>query len=341
MRELTSVTVSWNSSRTLGACLEALEASARAAGISLSAVVVDNASTDESVAVARAHGAAAIVNACNIGFAAAVNQGIARATTDWVFLANPDLEVSSSFFRVLLGHEAHVDAHVAVLVPDVRFIAAPELINTRGLSIDTAGMPTEVQHGRRADSVAQPHHIFGGSGGALLVRRAALAAIGGFEPMYFAYLEDADVSWRLRKAGYRAEFVPGAVALHEGSSTTSVDSPLRAHLVARNRRLLFRLHGPHTVNARVWRLGIEVGHAAVQSALSRSAAPIKGRAEALRLRPRVAVLRAVARRQPLTARVPLAKRIGPWAMLGRKLAGRQLIRQAAVEAERSAGDPSP
>ena len=90
MRELTSVTVSWNSSRTLGACLEALEASARAAGISLSAVVVDNASTDESVAVARAHGAAAIVNACNIGFAAAVNQ----ISTHDVIFRNLDVTVA-------------------------------------------------------------------------------------------------------------------------------------------------------------------------------------------------------------------------------------------------------
>ena len=300
------------------------------AGASLRAVVVDNASTDGSVAVARAHGADVIGNGCNIGFAAGVNQGIARATTEWVLLANPDLQVSNSFLRALCDHEARADPQVAMLVPDVRFSAAPGVINTRGLSIDVTGLPSEVQHGAAVDSAGPPRDVFGGSGGALLLRRSALAAIGGFEPMFFAYLEDADLSWRLRKAGFRAEFVPGAVALHEGSSTTTFDSPLRAHLVARNRRLLFGLHGPHGLEARVRRLAIEVGHGAVQTALSRSIAPMSGRAEALRFRPRVAFLRAVDR-HAVSSTVSLADRVGPLAMLGRKLADRRLIRRPGAE----------
>lgn len=330
MVDLTSVTVSWNSRRTLGACLAALFTSAADAGTTLRAVVVDNASTDDSVAVARAHGADLIGNGCNIGFAAGVNQGLARAGTEWVFLANPDLQVSRSFFRVLGAYVERADPRVAMLVPDVRFSAAPEVINARGLSIDATGLPSEVQHGVVADSAGPPPHVFGGSGGALLLRRSALGAVGGLEPMFFAYLEDADLSWRLRKAGFRAAFVPGAIALHEGSSTTTFDSPLRAHLVARNRRLLFGLHGPHGLEARVRRLAIEVGHGAVQTALSRSLAPMTGRLEALRLLPRVAFLRAVDR-QSVTATVSLADRISPLAMLGRKLADRRLIRRPGVE----------
>ena len=73
-------------------------------------------------------------------------------------------------------------------------------------------------------------------------RRAA--AVGGLEPLYFAYMEDVDLGWRLRKHGYRAFVVPGAVALHEGSASTGEGSWLKAFLVARNRRALFRLHGP-------------------------------------------------------------------------------------------------
>jgi GT2 family glycosyltransferase len=330
MVDLTSVTVSWNSDRTLGACLSSLFTSAEDAGTLLRAVVVDNASTDDSVLLARAHGAEVIGNRCNIGFAAGVNQGVSRATSEWIFLANPDLEVSPSFFGALDECEARVDPTVAMLVPDVRFRAAPGVINTRGLSIDATGIPSELQHGDRVDSAGIPPHVFGGSGGALLLRRAALAAIGGFEPMFFAYLEDADLSWRLRKAGFRAEFVPGAVALHEGSSTTAFDSALRAHLVARNRRLLFALHGPRGVHTRARRMVIEVGHAAVQAALTRSTAPATGRAEALRLRPRVALLRAV-ERQRVAGPVALAERVSALAMLDRKLADRRLIRRAVAK----------
>ncbi len=96
--------------------------------------------------------------------------------------------------------------------------------------------------------------VFGPSTSGCLVRRTALAAVGGLEPLYFAYLEDVDVAWRLRKKGYRALVVPGAVALHEGSASTGEGSWLKAFLVARNRRALFRLHGPpRTLGARASR----------------------------------------------------------------------------------------
>jgi hypothetical protein len=75
---------------------------------------------------------------------------------------------------------------------------------------------------------------------------------------------------------------------------------------------------------------IEVGHAAVQAALTRSTAPATGRAEALRLRPRVALLRAV-ERQRVAAPVALAERVSALAMLDRKLADRRLIRRAVAK----------
>jgi GT2 family glycosyltransferase len=97
-------------------------------------------------------------------------------------------------------------------------------------------------------------------------------------------MEDVDLAWRLRRAGYRALLVPEAVANHEGSASLGADSPMKAFLVARGRRLLFRLNGPHTVKARARRTVVELGHAAFVTASGGGLAPWIGRADALRLR---------------------------------------------------------
>jgi hypothetical protein len=137
--------------------------------------------------------------------------------------------------------------------------------------------------------------------------------VGGVEPAFFAYLEDVDLAWQLRRAGYRATLVPTAVAYHEGSASLGVDSPLKAFLVARNRRLLFRLNGPHTARARAWRTVVELGHAAYVTASGTGLAPWLGRYDALRLRAYSRFVRrsrslARPRLEPETAaRAPLAE----------------------------------
>jgi GT2 family glycosyltransferase len=66
---------------------------------------------------------------------------------------------------------------------------------------------------------------------------------------YFAYLEDVDLAARLARAGYGARLVPDAVSWHQGSASAGPTSPLKTFLVARNRRILFRLEAPDTLGA--------------------------------------------------------------------------------------------
>jgi GT2 family glycosyltransferase len=115
-------------------------------------------------------------------------------------------------------------------------------------------------------------------------------ALGGPEPAFFAYLEDVDLALRLRCAGYRAVFVPDAIAFHEGSASTGARSPLKVYLVARNRRLLFQLHGPRSLRATGWRALTDLAHAAYSTA-GTPVAPWAGRLEALRFRRYLAFLR--------------------------------------------------
>ncbi len=293
MPEISAVIVSWNSGASLPTSLGALRRSASAAGAAVEIVVVDNASVDDSLRVAAEAGADRIVeNPVNAGYVVAACQGISLARGTWVMLANPDLTVCDAFVGTMLDAARDAGPDVACLVPDIRYAADPTVVNSRGIEVDVVGIPAESDGGREAEELAGPVEVFGPSSSGCLIRRDALAAVGGLEPLYFAYLEDVDVGWRLRKKGYRALVVPGAVAVHEGSVSVGEGSWLKAFLVARNRRALFRLHGPLGLSARPLRAVTEIGHATVQAMSGSGTASVRGRVAALRTRRYTHFLRA-------------------------------------------------
>jgi GT2 family glycosyltransferase/glycosyltransferase involved in cell wall biosynthesis len=291
--EITAVIVSWNSAESLRTSLAALRRSADAGGARIEIVVIDNASADDSTGVAAEAGADLVVrNPLNAGYVVAASQGIALAHGSWIMLANPDLTVSEGFVGTMVDATRSAAADVACLAPDIRYAANPSIVNSRGIEVDEIGIPAESDAGRKADPLAGLAEVFGPSTSGCLIRRDALAAVGGLEPLYFAYMEDVDLGWRLRKHGYRAFVVPGAVALHEGSASTGEGSWLKAFLVARNRRALFRLHGPPGLSARLLRTVTELGHASVQALSGGGTAGVRGRGAALRTRRYTSFLRA-------------------------------------------------
>jgi GT2 family glycosyltransferase len=291
--DLSVVIVSWNSGESLRSAMGALRKSAAAANARLEIVVIDNGSTDDSRRLAADAGPDVIVeNAVNAGYVVAASQGIELARGEWIMLANPDLTVSGGFVGAMLDAARDAEPNIASLVPDIRYAADPAIVNSRGIEVDELGIPSERDAGRRGDRLADAVETFGPSSSGCLVRRSALAAVGGLEPLYFAYLEDVDFGWRLRKNGYHALVVPGAVALHEGSVSTGEGSWLKAYLVARNRRVLFRLHGPTRLRARFLRTVAEIGHATVQALSGSGTAPVRGRSAALRSRRYTDFLRA-------------------------------------------------
>ena len=82
---------------------------------------------------------------------------------------------------------------------------------------------------------ARPQPVFGASGGAAAFRLAAFSAVGGFAEAFFMYLEDVDLAWRLRSAGWSAVWAPQAVATHAYSASAGEGSALKRRLLARNR----------------------------------------------------------------------------------------------------------
>jgi GT2 family glycosyltransferase len=240
-----------------GALFRALASLERQKGVTLSLVVVDNASAaDERARLARDAPAARVIGfSRNLGFAGGANEGIARTRAPLVLLLNNDAILEPDYVARL----------AARLELDPRLAAAQGLVLSEdGRQVDGAGLEwnrrgeaVPVLSGRDA-SVAprEPFEVSGVSATAALYRREALEAVvrGGavFDDAFFAYYEDVDLSLRLARSGWRFACDPRAVARHEGSRTGRRTPFRRAFWTARNRwRTLFRNFEPGFVGRRL------------------------------------------------------------------------------------------
>ena len=126
--------------------------------------------------------------------------------------------------------------------------------------------------------------MFGASATLALYRRAMLDSLGGLDASFFAYLEDADLAWRARMAGWRCVLAPRAVALHHHSATLGHGSDAKYLLVGRNRvRMLAKNASARQLRRRLVAIVaydlLYVAHAAVSD---RTLAPLAGRLDGLR-----------------------------------------------------------
>ncbi|HEY3054963.1 MAG TPA: glycosyltransferase family 2 protein [Thermoanaerobaculia bacterium] len=204
-RLVSVVLVTWNSAPWLRRCLDGL---ARQTHRDLELIVVDNASTDESVSLISK--ATLIRNETNRGFSAAVNQAVAIAKGEFVQLLNPDAFLDPEYIARLIT--AFDTAEVGM--------ATGKLLREDGTGIDSMGirMTRTGRHLDITDSLQRNFEVFGVSGAAAMYRLSFLrdVAIDGeiFDEDFFAYREDADIAWRGRLLGWRAVCVPDATAHH-------------------------------------------------------------------------------------------------------------------------------
>ena len=214
MREISAITVTWNSASEIKACLESLSAEDGVREI----IVVDNSSMDGTREIARAFPKVTLIeNAVNTGFAAAANQGIRASVGDLILLINPDVSFGPGFLAPLLA---------AVGADPEAGAAAPLLMRPDGETVDSAGLA--MKKSRKALDMGRDEkgagrfgtrcRVFGASGAAALYRREMLEDVAVdneyFDEAFFAYKEDVDLAWRANLLGWKTLFVPSAVALH-------------------------------------------------------------------------------------------------------------------------------
>jgi GT2 family glycosyltransferase len=239
--ELASVIiVNWNGLAYLQKCCAAL---ARQSLSSYETVVVDNGSTDGSVEwLSRTYSHVRIIaNRANLGFAGANNIGIEAASGDYIVLLNNDAFPDPQWLEELVAVAGQAP-DVGMVASQVRLDAAPGVIDSAGIEVDTLGLAWNRRFGLPAqDEPAEPVEVFGPSGSAALYRRSMLATTGAFDARYFAYYEDVDLAWRARRAGWRCLYAPKARVRHVHSATGGKLSGFKAYHLGRNKwRTLFK-----------------------------------------------------------------------------------------------------
>ncbi|MEO5921591.1 MAG: glycosyltransferase family 2 protein [Pseudolysinimonas sp.] len=236
------VTVSFGSQDVLPAMLASIPG---AVGAAYEAVVVDNRPEGAAVRdLAESAGARYLSRADNPGYGGAMNAGVAMlgSAVEWVLIANPDLVLTPGSIQRMIAR-GDSDPAIAAVGPLVRESdgtvypsarAVPSIRNGIGHALFVNLWPNNPwTRNYLDDSPAEPALKDAGwlSGSCVLVRRAAFAAIGGFDERYFMYFEDVDLGFRLGKRGFRNVYDPSAEVTHSGAHATGRDAAamIRAH----------------------------------------------------------------------------------------------------------------
>lgn len=209
MAELCLILVNYNTGQILTRCLDSIRDQKE---IDRRVIVVDNASTDDSVALVRSAypEVKLIANQRNIGFAAANNQALATVSEELIFFLNPDTELQSGCLAAALTFMA---AHPAI------GMAGPVILNRDGSVHNSADHEYPGEHYSQGKFDDLPGNIAWLLGAALVARREAIASVQGFDERFFLYAEDIDICLKIRQQGWKLEVIPDAAVMHlEGQS---------------------------------------------------------------------------------------------------------------------------
>jgi GT2 family glycosyltransferase len=255
------VIVTYNSEASVGACIDALVEQLPDA----ERLVMDNASTDGTRAVAERDGTTVIALPENIGFGRACNVGAHRARHEHVLFLNPDVTIRAVEARELAKLLAPVPFGLVAPASTSRFTfpERPWVQEVLSLTLGTL-RPRELP--RRSPPLCDGHRVWA-SGAALLVRVSEFLGIGGFDPRYFMYFEDRELSWRYRQSGLPVRLTSALVAEHVQGGSSEVggrSSDLLAYSLMGLLQYTHAVHGPRAA-ARAWALSRGVRTASERS----------------------------------------------------------------------------
>ncbi len=229
-------------------------------------VLGDNASTDDSIAfVAATYPAIRIIsNPHNMGFAEGYNHILKQVDADYFVLLNSDVEVTPNWISPVI-EMLESDPKMAAAQPKIHSFYHRDRFEHAGAAggyMDRYGFPfcrgrvlhvTEQDTGQYDD----PREVFWASGAAFFIKRAHWEALGGFDGDFFAHMEEIDLCWRLKLAGYRIGYCPQSNVYHVGGGTLNTSNPQKTYLNFRNSLFMLQKNLPFwkacwVVFARMW-----------------------------------------------------------------------------------------
>ena len=231
MTKTTIIIPNYNGLHFLPPCMDALAAQTVQ---DFEILVIDNGSTDGSQEWLREHNIPAVCLPENTGFSGAVNAGIREAKTPYVILLNNDTEPLPSYVEEL-QKAIEASPRIFSVSPKMIQLYHKELIDDAGDMYSLLGWAYQRGVGQETERYDRPCHIFSACAGAAIYRRQVFEEIGYFDEMHFAYLEDIDVGYRAKIAGYYNRYCPTARVYHVGGGTSgSKYNSFKVRLAARN-----------------------------------------------------------------------------------------------------------
>jgi GT2 family glycosyltransferase len=205
--------------------------------------VADNASKDDSVSFLRKNYPSVKIIQLdqNHGFAKGYNLALENLDEDYFLLLNSDVEVPANWLEPLVEMMAN-NPTVAAVQPKIRALGQPAYFEYAGAAggwIDSLGYP--FARGRIFDTVEKDNgqydnavEIFWASGCCMMVSGPLFKGFGGFDNDFFAHLEEIDLCWRFKRAGYKVMFNSKSTVFHLGGGTLGYHSPYKTYLNFRN-----------------------------------------------------------------------------------------------------------
>ncbi|NIS82967.1 MAG: glycosyltransferase [Anaerolineales bacterium] len=206
------IIVNFNGGEDLITCI----ASIRKTEPKVEVVLVDNASQDGSFqrASARFPGIVGVQSGVNLGFGVGNNLGVQHASRELLVFLNPDTIAQEGWLEAMVRPLVE-DETVGMVTPKVLLKSDSRRINVAGLNVHLSGISTCRGMGVAVQAFDEVEEVASISGVAFAVRREVFDVLGGFDPEFFLYMEDVDLSLRCWLSGYRCLYVPHPSALHE------------------------------------------------------------------------------------------------------------------------------
>ena len=249
------IIVNWNGQPLLAQCLPSVVASDYH---NLEIIVADNASTDTSVQwIKDTFPEVKIVqHPENWAYSKGNNQAIPHASGKYVLLLNNDVEVTKNWLQPLVEILDN-DATVAAVQPKLLQYTNRQLFEYAGGAggfIDKYGYPftrgrlfftLETDAGQYDDE----RDVFWATGAAMLMRRSVLEEVGYFDESFFMHMEEIDLCWRIKRAGYRIRVAPSSVVYHIGGASLPQGDSRKTYFNFRNSLIMLYKNLP----PEVWR----------------------------------------------------------------------------------------
>ncbi len=191
-------------------------------------------------------------NKSNLGFTGGYNTGIRfslKLNPDYVFILNNDVILKSDVIKILVK-AFQAKREVGIVSPIIYYYDEPDQIWSAGGKVNKITLNMVDNHGRHKSfsEIVERDFI---SGCAVMFKKEVLEKVGLFDEDYFSYYEDYDISFRIKKAGYKQLLVPQAKIWHKVSkSSGGKDNTLERYYMARNSILFFLKH------AKLWQFPI-------------------------------------------------------------------------------------